>query len=58
MLALLRNRCDQGAAGVMVTHEPRYAAWADRVVFLRDGSIVDQTVATSAESLLAAEGAE
>ncbi|WP_328888032.1 ABC transporter ATP-binding protein [Streptomyces sp. NBC_00316] len=58
VLALLRNRCDQGAAGVMVTHEPRYAAWADRVVFLRDGSIVDQTLATGADSLLAAEGAK
>ncbi|MFG2404809.1 ABC transporter ATP-binding protein [Streptomyces brevispora] len=57
VLALLRNRCDQGAAGVMVTHEPRYAAWADRVVFLRDGSIVDQTLSTDANSLLAAEGA-
>ncbi|MFF5898151.1 ABC transporter ATP-binding protein [Streptomyces argenteolus] len=58
VLALLRNRCDQGAAGVMVTHEPRYAAWADRVVFLRDGSVVDQTLASGAESLLAVEGAE
>ncbi|MGW2653887.1 ABC transporter ATP-binding protein [Streptomyces sp. NPDC001478] len=58
VLALLRNRCDQGAAGVMVTHEPRYAAWADRVVFLRDGSIIDQTLASGAESLLAAGGAE
>ncbi|WP_411081567.1 ABC transporter ATP-binding protein [Streptomyces sp. cmx-18-6] len=54
VLALLRTRCDQGAAGVMVTHEPRYAAWADRVVFLRDGSIVDQTLSTGADSLLAA----
>ena len=58
VLALLRNRCDQGAAGVMVTHEPRYAAWADRVVFLRDGSIVDQTLTAGADSLLAAGGAE
>ncbi|WP_405937693.1 ABC transporter ATP-binding protein [Streptomyces sp. NBC_00726] len=58
VLALLRNRCDQGAAGVMVTHEPRYAAWADRVVFLRDGSIVDQTLTADADSLLAAGGAE
>ncbi|MFF5829183.1 ABC transporter ATP-binding protein [Streptomyces bacillaris] len=54
VLALLRTRCDQGAAGVMVTHEPRYAAWADRVVFLRDGSIVDQTLTTGADALLAA----
>jgi putative ABC transport system ATP-binding protein len=34
-----------GAAVVLVTHEPRYAAWADRVVFLRDGRIVDESVA-------------
>ncbi len=34
---------EQGTAVVLVTHEPRFAAWADRVVFLRDGSIADQT---------------
>ena len=33
-----------GTALVLVTHEPRYAAWADRVVFLRDGRIVDESV--------------
>jgi putative ABC transport system ATP-binding protein len=32
-------------AGLLVTHEPRYAAWADRVVFLRDGQVVDNTPA-------------
>jgi putative ABC transport system ATP-binding protein len=32
-----------GAAVVLVTHEPRYAAWADRVVFMRDGRIVDES---------------
>jgi len=32
-----------GVAVVMVTHEPRFASWADRVLFLRDGVIVDQT---------------
>jgi putative ABC transport system ATP-binding protein len=26
-----------------VTHEPRFASWADRAVFLRDGVVVDQT---------------
>lgn len=54
ILALLRARCDAGAAGVMVTHEPRYAAWADRVVFLRDGTMVDQTLTARAEAQLAA----
>ncbi|MEV0590553.1 ABC transporter ATP-binding protein [Nonomuraea cavernae] len=43
ILQLLRARCDAGAAVLLVTHEPRYAAWADRVVFLRDGMITDST---------------
>jgi putative ABC transport system ATP-binding protein len=43
VLKLLRARVDAGAAGVLVTHEARHAAWADRVVFLRDGEIVDTT---------------
>ncbi len=43
VLALLRRRVDQGCAGVLVTHESRHAAWADRVVYLRDGCIVDST---------------
>jgi putative ABC transport system ATP-binding protein len=42
VLRLLRARCDAGAAGILVTHEARHAAWADRVVFLRDGRVVDQ----------------
>jgi putative ABC transport system ATP-binding protein len=41
VLRLLRSRVDDGAAGVLVTHEARHAAWADRVIFLRDGRIVD-----------------
>jgi putative ABC transport system ATP-binding protein len=41
VLRLLRAKVDAGAAGVLVTHEARHAAWADRVVFLRDGVIVD-----------------
>ena len=55
ILRLLRSRCDAGAAGVMVTHEARHAAWADRVVFLRDGVIVDETGADEPEELLAGE---
>jgi putative ABC transport system ATP-binding protein len=34
-----------GTAVVLVTHEPRFASWADRVLFLRDGRIVDETPA-------------
>jgi putative ABC transport system ATP-binding protein len=58
ILQLLRTRCDAGAAVVMVTHEPRHAAWADRVVFLRDGVVVDESGRTSGpEDLLAVDGA-
>jgi putative ABC transport system ATP-binding protein len=39
---------NRGTAVVLVTHEPRFASWADRVVFLRDGEIVDQTPAAPA----------
>ncbi|MGV9703928.1 ABC transporter ATP-binding protein [Streptomyces sp. NPDC003483] len=51
VLALLRRRCDAGAAGVLVTHEPRIAAWADRTVFLRDGVVIDETGRSSVQSL-------
>jgi len=42
VLRLLRERCNQGVGGVIVTHEARHAAWADRVVFIRDGRVVNQ----------------
>lgn len=51
ILRLLRARCDAGAAGVLVTHEARHAAWADRVVFLRDGVVIDETGADPVELL-------
>ncbi|WP_436771994.1 ABC transporter ATP-binding protein [Yinghuangia sp. YIM S09857] len=57
VLRVLRARCDAGAAAVLVTHEARHAAWADRIVFLRDGRLVDDTGRQDApESLLAREG--
>lgn len=52
ILRLLRARCDAGAAGVLVTHEARHAAWADRVVFLRDGVVVDETGVDGVETLV------
>jgi putative ABC transport system ATP-binding protein len=55
VMRLLRAATHRGVAGVVVTHEAQLASWADRVVFLRDGQIVDQTVAPPGpESLLAA----
>ena len=53
VLKLLRARVDAGAAGVLVTHEARHAAWADRVVFLRDGRVVDESVYVSPADALA-----
>ena len=52
VLRLIRARCDAGAAGVLVTHEARHAAWADRVVFLRDGVVVDESGSDRPDSLL------
>jgi putative ABC transport system ATP-binding protein len=52
ILRLIRARCDAGAAGVLVTHEARHAAWADRVVFLRDGVIVDESDSDRPDALL------
>jgi putative ABC transport system ATP-binding protein len=55
VMRLLRAATHQGVAGVVVTHEAQLASWADRVVFLRDGHVVDQTVAPPGpESLLSA----
>jgi putative ABC transport system ATP-binding protein len=55
VMRLLRAASQRGVAGVVVTHEAQLAAWADRVVFLRDGQVVDQTVGPPGpESLLAA----
>jgi putative ABC transport system ATP-binding protein len=53
VMRLLREMCSRGAAGIVVTHESQLASWANRVVFLRDGSVVDQTgAAAGPESLL------
>ena len=42
VMALLRSACEGGVAGVVVTHDAHLAAWAHRVVFLRDGRLVDE----------------
>ena len=43
VMRLIRAACRRGVAGVVVTHDAQLASWADRVVFLRDGRVVDQT---------------
>jgi putative ABC transport system ATP-binding protein len=53
VMRLIRAACQRGVAGVVVTHEAQLASWADRVVFLRDGRVVDQTAPVAGpESLL------
>jgi len=43
--ALLRQVANEwGRSVVIVTHDPRIAAHADRIIFLKDGAIVDQTI--------------
>jgi len=55
VMRLLRAATHRGVAGVVVTHEAQLASWADRVVFLRDGRVVDQTAPPPGpDSLLAA----
>ncbi len=54
VIRLIRTECKRGVAGVIVTHDAQLASWADRVVFLRDGRMVDQTAPPPGpESLLA-----
>jgi putative ABC transport system ATP-binding protein len=44
----------RGLAAIVVTHDAQLASWADRVVFLRDGRVVDQTLPLEGpEALLA-----
>ena len=54
VMLLLAAICRRGVAGVVVTHDARLASCADRVVFLQDGRIIDQTrTRPGPESLLA-----
>jgi putative ABC transport system ATP-binding protein len=53
MLAFLRRSVTEfGQSIVMVTHDPRGAAHADRVVFLADGSVVGELFSPTADSVL------
>ena len=53
VMRMIHTACQRGVAAVVVTHDAQLASWADRVVFIRDGSIVDQTApAPGPESLL------
>jgi putative ABC transport system ATP-binding protein len=54
VMRLILAACHRGMAAIVVTHDAQLASWADRVIFLRDGRVVDQTLPTeSPESFLA-----
>lgn len=42
VIRALRKRIDAGVAGVLVTHDAKLAAWADRILVIRDGQIVEE----------------
>jgi putative ABC transport system ATP-binding protein len=53
MLSFMRRSVDEfGQSIVMVTHDPRGAAYADRVVFLADGKVVDELAQPTPDSIL------
>jgi putative ABC transport system ATP-binding protein len=56
VMRLVRDACHRGVAGVVVTHDAQLASWADRIVFLRDGRVVDQTPSTDVVPLVASGG--
>jgi putative ABC transport system ATP-binding protein len=56
VMRLLRTASERGGAGIIVTHDAQLASWADRIMFLRDGCLVDQTLhLPGPESLLEPE---
>ena len=56
VMRLIHAACKRGVAAVVVTHDAQLASWADRVVFLRDGRVTDQTAPPRGpESLLSGE---
>lgn len=56
VMRMLRAACQRGVAGIVVTHDAQLASWADRIVFLRDGHIVDQTRRPAGPESLLAQG--
>jgi putative ABC transport system ATP-binding protein len=54
VMRMVLAACREGVAAVVVTHDAQLASWADRVMFIRDGHMIDQTTKPMGpESLLA-----
>jgi len=58
VMRLLRAHCDGGGTAILVTHDAAHAAWAYRVVFLRDGRLVDEARSASDPDVADAGGAK
>jgi len=43
VMRLLRTHCEAGRTVILVTHDAAHAAWADRILFLKDGRVVNET---------------
>jgi putative ABC transport system ATP-binding protein len=56
VMRVLRSACGRGSAGIVVTHDAQLAAWADRIVFLRDGRVIDQTAPAPGPEVLLEPG--
>ena len=54
VMQLIRAACERGVAAVVVTHDAHLASFADRVTYLRDGHVVDETAPQSPDPSLAA----
>src|SRR5580658_6588108 len=54
VMRMVLGACRRGVAAIVVTHDAQLASWADRVVFIRDGRMVDSTTTpVGADALLA-----
>jgi putative ABC transport system ATP-binding protein len=54
VMRMVLAACHRGLAAVVVTHDAQLASWADKVLFIRDGRLVDQTHSpVGADALLA-----
>jgi putative ABC transport system ATP-binding protein len=56
VMRLIHAACKRGLAAVVVTHDAQLASWADRVVFLRDGRVTDQTAPLAGPESLLVQG--
>ncbi|WP_433042688.1 ABC transporter ATP-binding protein [Dactylosporangium sp. CS-033363] len=58
VMKMILAACKHGVAAVVVTHDAQLASWADRVLFIRDGRVVDRTAPRPGpDSLLTGEPA-